>query len=73
MENMKSYEKYKDKLERNIEKLGSEDVSLDEALNSFKESIELYQKLEEILTQAEKEVKVLIDGVEKTFEKGREE
>lgn len=73
MENIKSYEKYKEKLEENISKLESEEISLDEALDSFKESIELYQKLEKILTQAEKEVKVLVDGLEKTFEKGSEE
>ncbi|MCT4661277.1 MAG: exodeoxyribonuclease VII small subunit [Tissierellales bacterium] len=73
MEDIKSYEKYKEKLEENISKLESEEISLDEALDSFKESIELYQKLEKILTQAEKEVKVLVDGLEKTFEKGSEE
>lgn len=73
MENIKSYEKYKEKLEENISKLESEEISLDEALDSFKESIELYQKLEKILNQAEKEVKVLVDGLEKTFEKGSEE
>jgi len=65
---MKDYEKNKVELEAIINKLEAGELSLEDSLSQFKRGIELYQDLETMLSQAEKEVQIIVDGKEKKFE-----
>lgn len=65
---MKDYEKNKVELEAIINKLEAGELSLEDSLSQFKRGIELYQDLETMLSQAEKEVQVIVDGKAKKFE-----
>jgi len=65
---MKDYEKNKVELEAIINKLEAGELSLEDSLSQFKRGIELYQDLETMLSQAEKEVQIIVDSKEKKFE-----
>lgn len=50
-----------DKLEGLIEKLESEDISLEDSLKAFEEGVKLTQSAQKALGEAEQKIRVLVD------------
>lgn len=68
----KTFEEMMEKLEKISEELENSDLSLDESMAKFEEGMKLSKKCSEILDNAEKKIKILIDKgedfVEEDFE-----
>lgn len=57
-----SYEEAIKELEEIIKSLEKETISLDDSLEKFKKGIELYKYTNKLLSGAEGEIKILLDG-----------
>lgn len=60
----KSFEGSLEKLETIVEKLESEELSLDESIKQFEEGIKLYKSCKDLLSEAEKKVSILTESLE---------
>lgn len=67
-ENNASFEEQIVKLEQTVQKLERGDISLDESLTLFEEGVKLTKSCQEQLDNAEKKVKILLDGKKEDFE-----
>ena len=63
-----SYEDALKELEEIISYLEKEDYSLNEAMDNFKNGIQLYKHCNALLTKAEGEIKILLGDQENVFE-----
>lgn len=55
------YEEGYEKLQRLLEELESGELKLQESVERFKEAMDIYEHLRELLTKAEGEVKVILE------------
>lgn len=65
---MASFEEQITKLEDIVSKLEKGDISLDDSLALFEEGVKLTKACREKLDNAEKKVKILVNGEEKDFD-----
>lgn len=65
---MPTFEEQIAKLEETVRLLERGDISLDESLALFEQGIKLTKSCQEQLEQAEKKVKILINGEKEDFE-----
>lgn len=65
---MASFEEQMVKLEETVRLLEKGDITLDESLALFEEGIKLAKSCQEQLDNAEKKVKILINGEKEDFE-----
>ncbi|MBZ2173756.1 exodeoxyribonuclease VII small subunit [Schnuerera sp. xch1] len=63
-----SYEEAIEELEQILEDLQNEDLSLDNSLEKFKQGVALYNYCNEILKNAEGEIKILLKDKDGIFE-----
>lgn len=63
-----NFEKSMTELEKIANELESEELSLDDSVKKFEEGMELANKCNKILENAEKRITVIIDGEEKDFQ-----
>lgn len=64
----KTFEENLKELEEVVNSLESSDLTLDNALEKFKKGVELTKKCTNKLDEAERKIKILIDGKEEDFE-----
>lgn len=66
MSNKMTFESAMEKLEEQVRRLESGNVSLDEALSSYEEAVKLVRICNEKLESAERKVKILTESAEGT-------
>lgn len=59
MANEKSFEKSLDKLEKIVESLGKDDITLEDSIKQYKEGMELVEYCNNTIDKIEKELEVL--------------
>lgn len=62
-----TYEEGIKELEEIVQKLESNDLTLEQSLNDFKRGVELYKYLYEILNKVEGEIKVILEDEDKNL------
>ena len=72
MAKKKSYEDMINELNDIVEKMQSEELSLDESLKNYEKGMKLYYKINKTLNEIEGKVKILNQDVEENFIKKEE-
>ena len=62
-----TYEEGIKELEEIVQKLESNDLTLEQSLNDFKRGVELYKYLYEILNKVEGEIKVILEDEDRNL------